>query len=398
MPDTVPHVLTRRTVDFALPEEYDDVRRTVRDLCARFPGRYWQDLEPDRYPTEFVETLSREGWLGALIPEEYGGAGMSITAASVVLEEICASGANASACHAQMYLMGSLLRHGSPGQKEKYLPDIAAGKLRLQAFGVTEPTAGSETWRIQTAATKTASGYVVTGHKIFTSRAEYSDLMILLARTTPIDEVQRKRDGLSLFLVDLRQTGERVTIKPIKTMMNHNTTEVFIDGLEIPADALIGEEGRGFDYVVDGMNAERILIAAECLGDGRFFVDRASRYASERVVFGRPIGANQGVQFPLARAFAALQAADLVRYKAAWLFDQGQPCGTEANTAKFLASEASWQAANACIDIHGGYGFAAEYDIERKFRETRLYQVAPISSNLILGYLAHNVLGLPRSY
>jgi len=385
-------------VDFAVPEEYDDVRRTVRDLCARFPGRYWQDLEPDRYPTEFVETLSREGWLGALIPEEYGGAGMSITAASVVLEEICASGANASACHAQMYLMGSLLRHGSPGQKEKYLPDIAAGRLRLQAFGVTEPTAGSETWRIQTAATKTASGYVVTGHKIFTSRAEYSDLMILLARTTPIDEVQRKRYGLSLFLVDLRQTGERVTIKPIKTMMNHNTTEVFIDGLEIPADALIGEEGRGFDYVVDGMNAERILIAAECLGDGRFFVDRASRYASERVVFGRPIGANQGVQFPLARAFAALQAADLVRYKAAWLFDQGQPCGTEANTAKLLASEASWQAANACIDIHGGYGFAAEYDIERKFRETRLYQVAPISSNLILGYLAHNVLGLPRSY
>ena len=398
MPDTVPHVLTRRTVDFALPEEYDDVRRSVRDLCARFPGRYWQDLEPDRYPTEFVETLSREGWLGALVPEEYGGAGMSITAASIVLEEICASGANASACHAQMYLMGSLLRHGSPGQKEKYLPDIAAGRLRLQAFGVTEPTAGSETWRIQTAATKTASGYVVNGHKIFTSRAEYSDLMILLARTTPIDQVQRKRDGLSLFLVDLRQAGERVTIKPIKTMMNHNTTEVFIDGLEIPADALIGEEGRGFDYVVDGMNAERILIAAECLGDGRFFVDRASRYASERVVFGRPIGANQGVQFPLARAFAALQAADLVRYKAAWLFDQGQPCGTEANTAKFLASEASWQAANACIDIHGGYGFAAEYDIERKFRETRLYQVAPISSNLILGYLAHNVLGLPRSY
>ena len=385
-------------MDFALPEEYDDVRRSVRDLCARFPGRYWQDLEPDRYPTEFVETLSREGWLGALVPEEYGGAGMSITAASIVLEEICASGANASACHAQMYLMGSLLRHGSLGQKEKYLPDIAAGRLRLQAFGVTEPTAGSETWRIQTAAVKTASGYVVNGHKIFTSRAEYSDLMILLARTTPIDEVQRKRDGLSLFLVDLRQAGEHVTIKPIKTMMNHNTTEVFIDDLEIPADALIGEEGRGFDYVVDGMNAERILIAAECLGDGRFFVDRASRYASERVVFGRPIGANQGVQFPLARAFAALQAADLVRYKAAWLFDQGQPCGTEANTAKLLASEASWQAANACIDVHGGYGFAAEYDIERKFRETRLYQVAPISSNLILGYLAHNVLGLPRSY
>jgi acyl-CoA dehydrogenase len=385
-------------VDFSLPPEYDDVRRSVRELCSRFPGKYWQDLEPDRYPSEFVEVLSQEGWLGALVPEEYGGGGMSLTGASIVLEEISASGANAGACHAQMYLMGALLRHGSPEQKQRYLPDVAAGKLRLQAFGVTEPTAGSETWRIRTTATRTADGYRINGHKIFTSRAQHSDLMILLARTTPVDQVPRKRDGMSLFLVDLRNAGDRITIKPIRTMMNHSTTEVFIDDLEVPADALIGEEGRGFDYVLDGMNAERILIAAECIGDGRFFLERASAYASERVVFGRPIGANQGVQFPLARSYAAVQAADMMRYKAAWLFDDGQPCGSEANMAKMLASEASWQAANACVDAHGGYGFAAEYDVERKFRETRLYQVAPISTNLILAQLAHSALGLPRSY
>jgi acyl-CoA dehydrogenase len=385
-------------MDFSQPQEFDDIRRSVRELCAHFPGEYWRELEPDRYPTEFVDTLSRDGWLGALVPEQYGGAGMDLTAASIVLEEVCASGANASACHAQMYLMGSLLRHGSDEQKQRYLPEIAEGKLRLQAFGVTEPTAGSETWRIRSTAIRTEVGYRVNAHKIFTSRAQHSDLMILLARTTPLEQVARKREGMSLFIIDLRDAGDRLTIRPIRTMMNHNTTEVFIDDLDVPENALIGVEGEGFDYVVDGMNAERILIAAECIGDGRFFLDRASKYASERVIFERPIGSNQGIQFPLARAYAAVHAADLVRYQAAWLFDQGRPCGTEANMAKLLASEASWQAGNACIDTHGGYGFAAEYDVERKFRETRLYQVAPISSNLILAQLAHSVLGMPRSY
>lgn len=385
-------------MDFNLPEEFDEVRRTVRDICAKYPGEYWRALEPDGYPEDFVRTLSREGWLGVLIPEEYGGGGMSLTGACVVMEAISESGANAGACHAQMYVMGTILRHGSEEQKRRYLPGIAAGDLRLQAFGVTEPDAGSETWKIRTRAERTATGYRISGHKIWTSRALHSDLMVLLARTTPAEEVTRKTHGLSVFLIDLRAAGDAVSIRPIRTMMNHATTEVFIDGLEVPASSLIGEEGRGFSYIVDGMNAERILIASECIGDGRFFLERASAYARQRVVFDRPIGANQGVQFPLARAHAALEAASLVRYRAAWLFDEQQPCGPEAGTAKLLASEASWMAGNAAIDTHGGYGFAAEYDIERKFRETRLYQVAPVSNNLVLAQIGHSVLGLPRSY
>ena len=385
-------------MEFTLPEEYEQVREVVRALCAEFPGEYWQALEPDRYPEEFVSRLTTEGWLSVLIPEEYGGGGMSLTGACVVMEEISRSGANAGACHAQMYTMGTVLRHGSDEQKARYLPAIAEGKLRLQAFGVTEPNAGSETWKLRTRATKVDGGYRIDGNKIWTSRVEHSDLMVLLARTTPIEEVTKKTDGLSVFLVDLRDAGDAITIRPIRTMMNHSTTEVFFDNLVIPDDALIGEAGKGFRYIVDGMNAERILIASECIGDGRFFLDKASAYARERVVFGRPIGANQGVQFPLARAHAAVEAASLMRYQAAWLFDTQQPCGAEANTAKLLASEASWAAGNACIDTHGGYGFAAEYDVERKFRETRLYQVAPVSNNLVLAHLAHNVLGLPRSY
>jgi acyl-CoA dehydrogenase len=323
-----------------------------------------------------------------------------VTAASVILEEINASGCNSGACHAQMYIMGTILRHGSEEQKQRYLPEIASGKLRLQAFGVSEPTAGSDTTRIQTTAERVDGGYVVRGQKIWTSRALYSDLMLLLARTTPVDQVERKTEGLSTFIVDMRRALEAgtMTIRPIKTLMNHATTEIFLDGVELPADALVGEEGKGFRYILDGMNAERILIAAECIGDGRWFVDKAAAYASERVVFGRPIGANQGVQFPIARAHAALQAADLVRYKAAWLFEQGLPCGPEANMAKLLASEASWQAANACLDTHGGLGFAEEYDVERKFRENRLYTVAPVSNNLVLAFLGQHVLGMPRSY
>jgi acyl-CoA dehydrogenase len=376
----------------------DDVRAAVRGLCARFPAAYWRELEPDRYPQEFVDALTRDGWLAALIPEEYGGAGLTLTAASVVLEEINASGGNAAACHAQMYTMGTLLRHGSEEQKRAYLPRIASGELRLQAFAVTEPTAGSDTTRIQTTAERTAGGYVIRGQKVWTSRALHSDLMLLLARTTPVDRVEHKGDGLSVFLLDMKAAGERLAITPVATMVNHSTTEVFFDGVEIPADALVGEEGEGFRYILDGMNAERILIAAECVGDGRWFVDKAVAYASEREVFGRPIGANQGVQFPIARAYAAIRAADLVRYEAARLFDAGEPCGAEANMAKLLASEASWQAANACLDTHGGFGFAREYDVERKFRETRLYSVAPVSNNLVLAYLGRHVLGLPRSY
>lgn len=385
-------------MDFAFPDEYEQVRRTVGDICARFPGSYWQDLEPDRYPEEFVQTLTREGWLAALIPEEYGGAGMPLTAACIVMEEICRSGANAAACHAQMYVMGTVLRHGSKAQKERYLPAIARGDLRLQAFAVTEPDAGTDTLKIRTAAVKVDGGWRISGHKIWTSRILYSDLMVLLARTTPGGEVEHRTDGLSVFLIDLREAGTAITVRPIRTMMNHNTTEVFIDGLVVPDEALIGEAGKGFRYIIDGMNSERILIASECIGDGRFFLDRATRYARERRVFGRPIGANQGVQFPLARAHAALEAAGLVRHQAAWLFDQGLPCGAEAGMAKLLASEASWQAGNAAVDTHGGYGFAAEYDIERKFRETRLYQVAPVPNNLVLAHIGHKVLGLPRSY
>jgi len=379
--------------DVDLPE----LRRAVAELCDRFPGEYWRDLEPDGYPDEFVAALTESGWLAALIPEEYGGAGLGIEQASVVLEEINASGGNAAACHAQMYTMGTLVRHGSAEQKQRWLPQIAAGALRLQAFGVTEPDAGSETTNIRTSAERTSSGWVVTGQKIWTSRAEHSDLMLLLARTTPLNQVAKKTDGLSVFLVDLREAlaAGTLSIRPIRTMLNHATTEIFLDGVELPADALVGEEGQGFRHILDGMNAERIL---ECVGDGRWFVERAARYASERVVFGRPIGANQGVQFPIARAHAAVHAADLVRREAAALFDAGRECGAEANMAKLLASEASWQAANACLDAHGGVGFAAEYDVERKFRETRLYSIAPVSNNLVLAYLATHVLGLPRSY
>jgi acyl-CoA dehydrogenase len=387
-------------LDFSVPAELHEIRAGVRELCDRFPGEYWRGLEPDRYPEEFIAALTENGWLAALIPEEYGGAGLGLTAASVILEEINASGGNAGACHAQMYTMGTILRHGAEEQKQRYLPHIASGTLRLQAFGVTEPTAGSDTTSIQTTAERVDGGYVIRGQKIWTSRALYSDLMLLLARTTPIDEIQRKTDGLSTFIVDMKQAlaDGTMTIRPIKTLMNHASTEVFLDGVHVPADALVGEEGKGFRYILDGMNAERILIAAECIGDGRWFVEKARAYASERVVFGRPIGQNQGVQFPIARAHAAIEAADLMRYKAAWLFEHGEPCGAEANLAKLLASEASWQAANACLDTHGGFGFAEEYDVERKFRETRLYSIAPVSNNLILAYLGQHVLGLPRSY
>ena len=385
-------------MDFSPPEEVAEIRAAVRALCGDFPGEYWRALEPDRYPTEFVAALTEHGWLAALIPEEYGGSGLGIGAASAILEEICHAGCNAGACHAQMYTMGTVLRHGSEAQKSEYLPRIASGELRLQAFAVTEPDAGSDTTQIKTRARRTENGWVVDGQKIWTSRAEHSDLMVLLARTTPAAEVEKRGEGLSVFLVDLRERGPELTISPIATMMNHATTEVFFDGLELPADALLGEEGKGFRQILDGMNAERILIAAECIGDGRFFLDRASAYASEREVFGRPIGANQGVQFPLARAHMELEAADLMRWKAAWLYDAGERPGAEANMAKFLASEASWAAANAALDAHGGFGFAAEYDIERKFRETRLYRTAPINNNLVQAYVGQHLLGLPRSY
>lgn len=379
-------------------EELAAVQDGARQVCAKFDGEYWRSLEPDGYPTEFVQALTDGGWLAALIPEEYGGSGLALSGASVILEEICVSGGNAAACHAQMYVMGTLLRHGSEEQKSCWLPEIASGQLRLQAFGVTEPDAGSDTTRIRTRAVRDGNEWVVDGQKIWTSRAEHSDLMVLLARTTPADQVEKRSHGLSVFLVDMRDRGDELTITPIKTMMNHSTTEVFIDGLRLPADALIGDEGKGFRYILDGMNAERALIAGECIGDGRFFVQRAAAYASEREVFGRPIGANQGVQFPIARAHMALEAADLMRWKAIDLYERGEACGAEANMAKYLASEASWMAANACVDTHGGLGFAVEYDIERKFRETRLYQVAPISNNMVQAFIGQNVLGMPRSY
>jgi acyl-CoA dehydrogenase len=390
--------VARALMEFSLPDSVEVIRASVRDLCARFPGEYWRGLEPDRYPEEFVAALTDGGWLGALVPEQYGGAGLSLTEAGVILEEISRSGGNPGAVHAQMYIMGTLLRHGSDSQKERYLPQIARGELRLQAFGVTEPTAGSDTTSIETFAEKTGAGYRINGQKIWTSRAQHSDLMLLLARTTPREQCAKRSDGLSVFLIDMRSAGAALEIRPIATMMNHHSCEVFISDLDVPAEALVGEEGRGFRYILDGMNAERVLIASECIGDGRFFLDRATRYAGERIVFDRPIGANQGVQFPLARAHAAIEAADLMRHKAAWLFEQGAPCGPEANMAKLLASEASWLAGNAAIDTHGGFGFAQEYDIERKFRETRLYQVAPIANNLVLAYLGQHVLGLPRSY
>jgi acyl-CoA dehydrogenase len=388
-------------MDFQAPEEHQAIRSAVRELCAGYPDAYWRELEHTHgYPTAFVKALTEAGWLAALIPSEYGGAGLGITEASIILEEVNRNGGNAAAAHAQMYIMGTLLRHGSADQKQRYLPRIARGELRLQAFGVTEPDAGSETTRLKTTAVRRGDRYIVNGQKVWTSRAEHSDLLLLLARTTPYDELTDKTRGLSVFVVDLQEAVARgqIEIRPIETMLNHHTTELFITDLEVPADNLVGEEGAGFRYIIDGWNAERILIASESLGDGRWFVERATRYASERVVFGRPIGANQGVQFPIAQAHARLEAADLVRHKAAWLFDSGQRCGAEANMAKLLASQAAWDAANACLDTHGGYGFAVEFDVERKFRETRLYSVAPINNNLVLAYVGQHVLGMPRSY
>lgn len=384
-PDTKPH-----------PE----VRQAIRALCASFPSAYWQRLDRERaYPEEFVRRLTGDGYLASLIPTEYGGGGASLSVAAAILEEIHAAGGNAAACHAQLYTMGTILKHGSPSQKEQWLPLIAAGNLTLQAFAVTEPTSGSDTLSLMTRATRAGDDYIVNGQKIWISRAEHSDLMVLLARTTPQDEVERRTDGLSVFIVDMREAvAHGLTISPIRTMLNHATTEIFFDDLRVPASNLIGEEGHGFRYILDGMNAERILIASECIGDARWFVDRAVDYAKGRRVFGRPIGQNQGVQFPIARAYAQTQAADLMVQHATELFESGEPCGPEANMAKLLASEASWAAADMCLQTHGGFGFAEEYDIERKFRETRLYQVAPISTNMILAYLGEHVLDLPRSY
>ena len=387
-------------MDRAEEELILQVRQSVAALCARFPGEYWRRLDRERaYPREFVEAMTEGGFLGVLIPEEYGGSGQGLAVAANILEEVHAQGCNAAALHAQMYTMGTLLRHGSEAQKNEWLPKIATGEIRLQAFGVTEPTAGTDTTSIRTFAERRGDTYVINGQKVWTSRAEHSDLMILLARTTPKDKAARKSEGLSVFLVDMKKAvGTGLTIKPIRAMLNHATTEIFFDNLEIPADSLIGEEGKGFRYILDGMNAERILIAAECIGDAAWFTKTATAYAKERVVFGRPIGANQGVQFPIARAYAEAEAAKLMVYRAASLFDSGQPCGPQANMAKLLASEASWKAADTCLQTHGGFGFAEEYDVERKFRETRLYQVAPISTNLILSYVGEHVLGMTRSY
>jgi alkylation response protein AidB-like acyl-CoA dehydrogenase len=381
-------------------ETHPEIREAVRKLCARFPGPYWRALDRDRaYPSAFVEALTEAGWLSILIPEDYGGAGLGISAACAVLEEIHRSGCNGAACHAQMYTMGTLLRHGSEAQKQKYLPKIASGKLRLQAFGVTEPTSGTDTTRIQTFARREGDKYVVNGSKIWISRAEHSDLMVLLCRTSPRDDAAKPSDGMSVLLVDMRDAKKNgLTIKPVRTMLNHATTELFFDNLEVPAENLIGREGAGFKYILDGMNAERILIASECIGDGKFFVDRATAYARDRSVFGRAIGENQAVQFPIARAHVQVTAASLMVDHAATLFETNQPCGSEANMAKMTASEASWYAADVSIQTHGGFGFAEEYDIERKFRETRLYQVAPISTNLILSHVATHVLGMPKSF
>ena len=386
-------------MDFNLTQEQLQIREEIRKVCKEFPDAYWREIDGEKkYPEAFVRKLSELGWLAALIPEEYGGTGLGITEASIILEEINHSGGVATACHAQMYTMGTLLRHGSEEQKRRYLPKIASGELRLQAFGVTEPNAGSESTRIQTTATRKGDHYVITGQKIFISRVLQSDLMLLLARTTPYDELRDKTSGLSVFIVDLREAKGKLEIKPLDLMINHHTNSLFFDGVEVPAANLIGEEGMGFRYIIDGWNAERILVAAEAIGDGRWFVERAAKYASERVVFGRPIGANQGIQFPIAKAYANIEAADLVRYQAATKFDCKEKCGAEANMAKLLASEAAWEAANACLTTHGGYGFAAEYDVERKFRETRLLTVAPISNNLVLAYLGQHVLGMPKSY
>jgi alkylation response protein AidB-like acyl-CoA dehydrogenase len=382
------------------PETYSDIREAVAKLCARFPGEYWRDLDRRMaYPTEFVNALTEAGYLSILIPEEYGGSGLPISAAAAVLEEIQRAGCNGGACHAQMYTMGTVLRHGSEEQKQRYLPDIAEGRLRLQAFGVTEPSSGTDTSALKMTARRDGDHFIVKGQKIWTSRAEHSDLMLLLARTTPLAEGAKRTDGLSVLMVDMRQAiGNGLTIRPIRTMMNHATTEVFFDDLRVPAENLIGQEGKGFRYILSGMNAERMLIAAECVGDAKWFIDKASAYAKERQVFGRPIGQNQGIQFPIAKAYANMRAAELMVREALRLYEAGANPGPEANMAKMLAADASFEAANACIQTHGGFGFAEEYDVERKFRETRLYQVAPISTNLILSYLAEHVLGLPRSY
>jgi len=377
-----------------------DIREGVRALCAGFPASYFRELDERRaYPEAFVDALTKAGWLAALIPQEYGGSGLGLTEASVIMEEINRSGGNAGACHGQMYNMGTLLRHGSAEQKERYLPAIARGELRLQSMGVTEPDAGTDTTSLKTFAERRGDRYVVNGQKVWISRVQHSDLMILLARTTPQAEVKKRSEGLSIFLVDLRDAiGHGMTVQPIRNMVNHETNELFFDNLEIPAESLIGEEGRGFRYILDGLNAERALIAAECIGDGYWFIDKVTKYARERIVFGRPIGQNQGVQFPIAKAYVDVEAASLMRYKACALYDAHRPCGAEANMAKLLAADASWAAANACLQFHGGYGFATEYDVERKFRETRLYQVAPISTNLILSYVAEHMLGMPRSF
>jgi len=386
-------------MDFNLTQEQQQLRDEIRKVCREFPDTYWREVDKrGEYPDAFVRRLTGLGWLAAPIPEEYGGSGLGITESSIILEEINRSGGSATACHAQMYTMGTLLRHGSVEQKKRYLPKIAGGELRLQAFAVTEPNAGSETTRIQTTAARKGNRYVIHGQKIFISRVLESDLMLLLARTTPYDQLEDKTKGLSVFIVDLREAKGKIEVKPLDIMINHHTNSVFFDGLEVPAENLIGQEGMGFRYIIDGWNAERILVAAEAIGDGRWFVERAAKYASERVVFGRPIGANQGVQFPIAQAHARIEAADLVRYQAAAKFDRKERCGAEANMAKLLASEAAWEAANACLTTYGGYGFAAEYDVERKFRETRLLTVAPVSNNLVLAYLAQHVLGMPKSY
>ncbi len=386
------------TTDFSDP--HAEMREALRSLCKQYDSAYWQKVDEARgYPDEFVDALTKAGWLAALIPEQFGGSGLTLAEASVIMEEINRSGGNSGACHGQMYNMNTLLRHGSDEQKRTYLPKIATGELRLQSMGVTEPGAGTDTTKIKTVAVRQGDRYVINGQKVWISRVQHSELMILLARTTPLDEVKKKSEGMSIFMVDLREAvGHGITVRPIRNMVNHETNELFIDNLEIPAANLIGEEGRGFKYILDGLNAERILIAAECIGDGYWFIDKGTAYAKERVVFDRPIGKNQGIQFPLARAYVNVEAANLMRFKAAALFDAGQPCGAEANMAKLLAADASWEAANVCLQTHGGFGFAAEYDVERKFRETRLYQVAPISTNLILSYIGEHVLGLPRSF
>ncbi|MEX3920819.1 acyl-CoA dehydrogenase family protein [Paraburkholderia sp. BR10936] len=381
-------------------DSFQDIREAVRDLCQQFSGEYFRKIDEARgYPEAFVDALTKAGWLAALIPQEYGGSGLGLTEASVIMEEINRSGGNSGVCHGQMYNMGTLLRHGSAEQKRKYLPKVASGELRLQSMGVTEPTTGTDTTKIKTTAVRKGDRYVINGQKVWISRVQHSDLMILLARTTPLADVKKKSEGMSVFVVDLREAiGNGLTVQPILNMVNHETNELFFDNLEIPAENLIGEEGMGFKYILDGLNAERTLIAAECIGDGYWFIDKVSAYARERIVFGRPIGQNQGVQFPIARAFVNVEAASLMRFEAARRFDAHEACGAQANMAKLLAADASWEAANACLQFHGGFGFACEYDVERKFRETRLYQVAPISTNLILSYVAEHVLGLPRSF